>query len=488
MCGISAFFNIDLDTKLEILKGLEIRGRDGFGFVSYQNDKQTVSRSLKTPTEFFVQEPYDDLQHAITLANTRAIPTTEFQTGAGPDIINQQPFVSERFLWVFNGLIANDKELIQKYDLRVTAPVDTAMIGPLFEKVGVIEGMRMLDGGFAIICFDKKERKLYFGKNFLPLVYWQGIGEELVVASLKEMLPEHLQPQAREVTPYSCTVYSINTAELQTFSLYRKERNKKVLIIFSSGIDSVVTTWIYKYLRYDIDLVHFTYGQAAESVERFAAEKLAESLNIKLNIIDVRSFFSNFKDVSKLLSQTRADESQQIQDSESTLSYVPNRNGIFAMVSAALAEKMGCDTVAYGGQQMSTSYPDNTIDFVKSINETLKYSLDWQTNVKFAAPLIHLIKHEIVKVGLFLGVPFDLVCSCYYPELVANNLTPVIRVCGKCGCCQFRFSAFKMIGVKDTQLYKELPTSNWFEGLSEKLNWDEEKAKEFITQYIAPFC
>jgi len=483
MCGIAGLINVEYENKLEILKNLELRGRDGFGYFAWSPTNQGMQKSLLPVSEYLttkLEENKIALKSSVVLANTRAIPTTEFQSGAGSDLRNQQPFSRRRYAVVFNGLIANDKELIKKFSLNPDALVDTAILLPLFERVGIVDGLKMLDGSFAVVVFDKVDQKLYFGKNFMPLFYVIDSGSVIVV-SLKEMLPDNLRSLAREVPAYSCITYDMKTGkELAPISLYRKERNKKVMVICSSGTDSVTTAYVYKHLGYEVTLAHFIYGQAAELVEKFAVEKIATDLNAKLIVYDAKPLFATFKDVSRLLNQKEADLNKQMLDAESTFSYVPNRNAIFVMIVAALAEKEGCDTVAFGGQQMDSVYPDNTPDFVRTIDGALKYSLNWQTNIKFAAPLIHLIKHEIVKLGLALNVPFRWVCSCYYPKLENGEVV----VCGKCGCCQFRFSSFKMLGVVDTQKFEYLPSPNWFKDCKVQLEWSNADRDEFIRKYV----
>jgi len=496
MCGVMGSINVYHQNVIKVMGKLELRGRDGFGYVAWSGDDQKVEKSLLPARQYLQTTDGVWLDHSkVVLANTRAIPTTEFQSGAGSDLQNQQPFTSDRYNLVFNGLIANDKALIEKYDLKPTALVDTAMLIPLFEKVGVVEGMRMLDGSFAIIVLDKVEKKLFFGKNFMPLCYSE-YNEELLIASLKEMTP--YPNNMKEVEPYTCYEYHLKIhpetdrvvlGPSRTHSLYRTTRNKRALIICSSGTDSITTAAIYKHLGYDLTFAHFTYGQAAEEVELFAVRKLADAMGAKLVVYDARPVFAAYKDASKLLHQKEANPEQQMLDAESTLSYVPNRNAIFAMIVCALAESENCGTVAFGGQQMDSVYPDNTPDFVRNVDALIKYSLNWQTNIKFAAPLIHLIKHEIVKLGLALGVPFEWVCSCYYPKLLVTTTgEKEIQVCGKCGCCQFRFSSFKMLGVRDTQAYASLPSSDWFDGLSEKLEWSDADRDKFIREYVERFA
>jgi 7-cyano-7-deazaguanine synthase len=492
MCGIVAFVNFSLNDRVDILKKLELRGRDGFGYTAIDFDTFYTEKTLFTPTKYFeclsdfACEYIHFTNKEILFANTRALPTTEFQSGAGLNTVNQQPFESDKYLLVFNGLISNDKELIKEYDLKVDSKVDTAMLIPLFEKIGVIEGMKKLRGGFAIIVLNKETRQLYIGRNFLPLCYYQK-DTNFCAISIKEMLPIEFQYNVKYIDSYSCIVYDVRKKKItQIYSLYPRERNKKVMIIASSGCDSTTTAYLYKHLGYEVTLVHFLYGQAAQECELFCVKKIAEDLGSNLIVIDAKPIFEPFKEVSKLLNQKEANVNVQELDAESTLSYVPARNSIFAMYVAGLAEMHGCDTVAYGGQQMDATYLDNTPDFVKKMDELLKFSLNWDTNIKFSAPLIHLIKHEIVQLGLSLGVNFNYVTACYYPKLVNGE----IIACGKCGCCQFRFSAFKILGIKDPQKYEILPNKDWFKDCKDHLDvaWDISWRQSFIDNYVKEFA
>ncbi len=501
MCGIAGFGPLDLTDRLHILFKLELRGRDGFGFVT----EKRLAKTTETPTKYLETLPNPSMHFAgyTLLANTRAIPSTEFHIGAGKELKNQQPFSSEQFDVVFNGLIANDKDLIKKYDLKVESVVDTAILIPLFEKIGVVEGMRQLDGAFAIITYDKVHKKFYFGRNFMPLHYYQrfsnkDFNRKFAVASLKEMFPEELRDRVKEVPPYTCLTWDQYSQDqtIESFSLYRKKQNKKAMIIFSGGMDSVVTAYIYKHLGYDITLAHFTYGQAAQHTEQVVAKRLARSLNARLTIFDAAPLFKSYAKASKLLNQTEADVSNQSLDAESTLSYVPNRNATLAMFVAGLAEIEEYDTVAFGAQQMDAVYPDNTPDFVDKINQVLKVSLNWQTNIKFTAPLVHLMKHEIIQLAIDLDVPLEDVTSCYYPKLIedpnddcyichndsdtkqiCSRMHPrLILVCEKCGPCQVRDATFKMLGVNDPQKGDKVEGKR-----SDKIRND------FINQYVLPF-
>ena len=439
MCGIIAVWNIKTSIIDSSLKKLSLRGRDGYGFFVTDLNSSKTERTLANVETY---STLSNIKPVICLANSRATPTTEYETGAGFDIKNQQPFENKRFVVVHNGIIANDKELIKKFKLKPIANVDSAILPELFLELGVVKGLKELKGSYAILCWDKQEKKLYAAKNFMPLRVFLEPDKALFI-SLQEMAP--LQP-TEEVRPYSCIEIDIVTGDVEQYSLYPRERNKKVLVICSSGADSATTAYLYKHLGYEVGLVHFKYKQAAEGVELHCIKRLAKKLGAKLYVYNARSIFGIFKQNSLLLTQKKADETKQMLDAESTLSYVPARNIIMATISAGVAEMYGYDTVAMGLQQMDSVYIDNNPGMVENMDSLLKYGLNWETNIHFASPCIHLIKHEIFSLGERLGIDFnnDSV-SCYYPKIRDGKVIP----CHSCGCCQFKDTALRMIKERD---------------------------------------
>lgn len=83
-------------------------------------------------------------------------------------------------------------------------------------------------------------------------------------------------------------------------------------------------------------------------------------------------------------------------------------------------------------------YPDCRPDFLSSLNETTRISTLWHP-VQIEAPFIHISKTDIVRIGLDLGVPYELTRSCY------NKGVP----CGTCPTCRERLEAFELNGVID---------------------------------------
>jgi len=90
------------------------------------------------------------------------------------------------------------------------------------------------------------------------------------------------------------------------------------------------------------------------------------------------------------------------------------------------------------------AFSDNEMMFVRKLNELLPYATNLQKRVQVLMPVGHLMKHEIVRLGLRLGAPLDVTWSCYYGGE---------KHCGRCGPCYMRKKAFDIVGVKDPVEY-----------------------------------
>ena len=320
MCGILCMWNIDDSDINKSLSKLSLRGRDGLGIYNAWRNSEGGLVCEETNKYLYNPEMYKGLKVSpvICLANSRSIPTTEYESGAGWNVQNQQPFMNDRYVVVHNGIISNDKELREEFNIRTDSTVDSSILPALFSELGVVEGMKRLKGSFAILCWDRRTQKIFAGKNFMPLQY---VASEkgCMFVSLNEMLPidkDDLK-YATEVPPYTCIEIDINNFSIIEHSLYPRERNKKVMVICSGGIDSVTTAYLYKYLGYDVKLIHFLYGQAAEEVELFAVKNIAKDLGSELIVYDARKIFEPYKEVSLLLHQKKANKEVRMLDAES---------------------------------------------------------------------------------------------------------------------------------------------------------------------------
>ena len=437
MCGILGYIG-HRDAPHVLLDGLrklEYRGYDSAGVAVLDKGKVQLRRAvgkLAQLEQLLRQRP---VQGRVGLGHTR------WATHGAPSTYNAHPHTdpAQRIVVVHNGIISNDKELIKKHDLKPQSKVDSSILPGLFRTVGFKKGIEELKGSFSILAYDTLDNIFYAAKNFTPLCFIK-MKEKFIFASMKEMLPDPMHIYATEIPPYSIHKINLTYDQHSSYSFIPR-RNKKVLVICSSGIDSTTTAWIYKHLGFEVTLLHFLYGQAAEDAESLCVSRLAKKLGCEVIYHDARPLFREFQNSSVLLNSLSPIKGNQMKDAESTFSYVPNRNAIFAMIAGGIGEKIGCDTVSFGGQQMDSVYPDNNPGFVNKVSDLFPYSLNWNSKIIFTAPLIHLIKHEIVAVGKYLEVPYEDTCPCYYPRINGGK----VIYCNECGCCQFRINAFKMV-------------------------------------------
>lgn len=103
-----------------------------------------------------------------------------------------QPFHSAdgRYVMVYNGEVYNFRELKNKYQLSARTTSDTEVVLELFARHGT-EAVRELNGMFAMVIFDKKEKTIYCFRDRFGIkpffYYWDG-NEFIFASELKGIL------------------------------------------------------------------------------------------------------------------------------------------------------------------------------------------------------------------------------------------------------------------------------------------------------------
>lgn len=125
--------------------------------------------------------------------------------------------------------------------------------------------------------------------------------------------------------------------------------------------------------------------------------------------------------------------------------YVPARNTIFLSFGLAYAETLGAGHIFIGVSQVDYSgYPDCREEYLKAFQHTAnlgtKAGVEGTTSFKIEAPLLHMSKAEIIRIGLDLGLDYSLTWSCYLGGELA---------CGRCDSCRLRQEAFRQVGIPD---------------------------------------
>lgn len=226
--------------------------------------------------------------------------------------------------------------------------------------------------------------------------------------------------------------------------------NEKALVLCSGGVDS--TTLLARAVRdYGAENVYalsISYGQKhAREIE--AARAVAAHYGVQQRFLNLAAIFAD-SDCSLLAHSDEAvpeatyAEQQAASDGAPVSTYVPFRNGLFLSSAASMALSLGCSVVLYGAHHddvAGNAYPDCSLEFVQAMNRAIVEGTGGE--LRLEAPFVEASKGDIVRMGLELGVPYELTWSCYEGGEIP---------CGRCATCLDRAAAFAANGAEDPAL------------------------------------
>jgi 7-cyano-7-deazaguanine synthase len=216
------------------------------------------------------------------------------------------------------------------------------------------------------------------------------------------------------------------------------------IAIVSGGMDSVTLLhYLVKKLNLRPTVLTYIYGQKhTREIEaaRYQTDLLGCTDHQVMDLSILTPAFAS----SSLVSRERAiPHIEEVQGDPQPATYVPNRNMIFLSIAAAFAETRGASAIYYGAQAHDLyGYWDTTPDFLERINQLL--TLNRKNAIQIHAPLVHMPKADVLRLGLDLGVDYAHTWSCYEGHALA---------CGRCPTCAERLNAFKEVGLKDPLEY-----------------------------------
>lgn len=225
----------------------------------------------------------------------------------------------------------------------------------------------------------------------------------------------------------------------------------KALVLFSGGVDSTtaLALAISRYGRENVIALSVSYGQK-HTKEIEAAEKIAAHYGVEQLYLDLAKIFQ-YSNCSLLRQSTEdipeesyAEQIAKTGGETPVSTYVPFRNGLFLSSAASIALSRDCGVIYYGAHADDAAgfaYPDCSSVFNDAMNTAIYEGSGHQLHIE--APFVNWTKAQVVKLGLELGVPYELTWSCY-----AGGDRP----CGKCGTCIDRARAFEENGVGDPAL------------------------------------
>ena len=225
----------------------------------------------------------------------------------------------------------------------------------------------------------------------------------------------------------------------------------KALVLASGGVDSTTALGLAvdKYGAKNVVALTVSYGQKHDK-EIKDAQAVAGNNGVELLSLDLAKIFEHSncsllkQSTEDIPEESYAEQIKKTGGEKPVSTYVPFRNGLFLSSAASIALSRNCGIIYYGAHaddSAGCAYPDCSAAFNNAMNEAIYEGSGKQLRIE--APFVNMKKADIVKIGLSLGVPYELTWSCY-----EGGETP----CGKCATCLDRAAAFKANNVKDPAL------------------------------------
>jgi 7-cyano-7-deazaguanine synthase len=216
---------------------------------------------------------------------------------------------------------------------------------------------------------------------------------------------------------------------------------KKVVIIYSGGMDSYTVLHVAKQQGFDVHALSFDYGQR-HNKELIYAKNVTNKYNIPHKIVDISSI-NQLIGGSSLTSDLDVPEGHYEEDSMKQ-TVVPNRNMILLSLAVGYAVSIGAEAVYFGAHSGDHAiYPDCRTEFVNAMNDVCKIA-NYEA-IEVRAPFLKNDKIDILAKGLSLGLDYNETWTCY------NGRE---KACGKCGACQERLEAFEGNNAVDPLEYE----------------------------------
>lgn len=180
---------------------------------------------------------------------------------------------------------------------------------------------------------------------------------------------------------------------------------RKIVVLCSGGLDSIVTAELYRRTGYDVNLLYIDYGNENAEEEAEKVKSYGTKHNLKL--------------YRELLQTDFLGEAIK-----ASPSYIPMRNLMFASIALSLAETIGAGAIALGVIDVAIYYPDCSEEFINSMNN-LGLNM---AGIKVLAPLQKANKIHVMQMAKSFGIEPKDVFTCEHPN---PDGTP----CEKCDKC-----------------------------------------------------
>jgi 7-cyano-7-deazaguanine synthase len=222
----------------------------------------------------------------------------------------------------------------------------------------------------------------------------------------------------------------------------------QAVVLLSGGLDSTTAAALARKEGWVLYALTVRYGQV-HAVELEAARRIAVSLGVVRHVeldVDLKAFGGSALVGDGEIAKSPDPQGSRSPDQQIPATYVPARNTVLLSLALAWAEVVGAERIVIGVNALDYSgYPDCRPEYIAAFEYMA--SLATRAGVegkplRIWAPLQHLTKAGIIRLGLELGVDYGLTHSCYDPG-------PDGRPCGQCDSCHLRARGFADAGVPD---------------------------------------
>jgi 7-cyano-7-deazaguanine synthase len=226
---------------------------------------------------------------------------------------------------------------------------------------------------------------------------------------------------------------------------------RKAAVLLSGGLDSATAAAWAKAAGFEVAALSIDYGQR-HRLELEAARRVAKGLGVadhRIIAVDLRAIGG-----SALTGAVEVPKDRSAIGADVPVTYVPARNTVFLALLTGFAEVLGsADLVIGANVQDYSGYPDCRPEFLHAFEVVAR--LGTRAGVDGArftvhAPLLHLSKAGIVRLGASLNVDFAATLSCYDPPAAFVH-------CGRCDACRLRRAGFADAGVPDPTAWASRP-------------------------------
>ena len=213
----------------------------------------------------------------------------------------------------------------------------------------------------------------------------------------------------------------------------QRQQTKRVVLLYSSGLDSTATALVLKEQGYEVFPLFIHYGQTSDEAEtKFVKEGAARIGLNPIRMVDMLSVLE--------LCSGKLTGGISISDADA---WLPARNTLFLVLAGMYAQMIDADAISIGyGLHGNFVYADNMLVHHQLIEIALTFSL--VRELKVLLPIKHLSKQQILKIVRDRGL-LDLSVSCWNAKLQDGE----VITCENCVNCTEKNAALKEMEVED---------------------------------------